>query len=150
MVGTVWYCLDVNHALLFTEMAFLWDVHGVNHEVVWLSTAQGLKVCPSSREVGTDNIRNNWLLVFRTLSIFSIYFPNIRTWGWRGPTQWRTLHEIYILIVALLCGGRNGEEGTTEKPESPTRCLKRLFTEHIKLPQTEHGLSPGGLLTKVR
>lgn len=36
-----------------------WDVGGVNHEVVWLSTAQGLQVCPSSREIGTDNIRNN-------------------------------------------------------------------------------------------
>lgn len=31
-------------------------------------------------------------------------------WGWGFLTQWWTLEEIYILIWALLYGGRNAGE----------------------------------------
>lgn len=90
MVRTVLHCLDINHTMFLTEM-------DCPHEggmmsimtVVWLSFAQGLKVCPSTCKA-------------RQI---------IGMWDWGFPTWW-ALEEIYISALALPCGGRQNKEAT--------------------------------------
>lgn len=86
---TVFYCLDMNHAMLLTEMgcfSYGWD--GVNHDGCLAVSSLGIKGYPSTCKAGLI----------------------ICMWDWGFPTWWWALKEIYILVLSLPCGGRDEKD----------------------------------------
>lgn len=95
MLRTVLHCLDINHTMLLTEMDFPRKGGMVSiMTVVWLSFAQGWKVCPSICKAG----QIIWM------------------WDWGFPTWWWAPEILYILALALPCGGRGEEDKKRSYP----------------------------------